>query len=99
MPRRLSVQAPTGSNRGPRPKRRARGPRRCPWGAGRGRHLNCLPLLARPVNALIPVEELLTPIEGTETLQLEGREVRRQAPLGRQLFGSELVCQVQTVTL
>ena len=37
------------------------------------------------------------PIEGTETIQLEGREGRCQALLGLQLLGSELVCQMQTI--
>lgn len=74
------------------------GPWRCPGGVGRGRHSDCLPPLTCSVDALVSVQELATPIEGTETLQLEGREVCRQALLGLQLLVGELVCQVQTFT-
>ncbi len=46
------------------------GGRWCPGGAGRGRHMDGLPLPACPVDASIPVLELPTPIEGAEALQL-----------------------------
>ena len=51
----------------PRPRRRTRGSK-SPRGAGRGRHTNCLPPLAFSGGALISVQELPTPIEGTAIL-------------------------------
>ena len=43
MPRRLSVQATMGSSRGLRLRKRARGPRRCPWGVWKGQTLELPP--------------------------------------------------------
>ncbi|DBA94591.1 TPA: hypothetical protein ACH3X1_002173 [Trebouxia sp. C0004] len=91
--RAMKCARPDSQEQGPR-----RGPRwgrRGPGGAGRGRHSDCLPPLAGPVDTLVPILQLPAAVKRAEALEFECRKVCLQALLCFQLLGCKFISKVK----